>query len=39
MNFIEIVNRHTIKKKMDGLSVGEYLLLLILAERMASKQK
>jgi len=30
LNFIEIINRHTIKKKMDGLSVGEYLLLLIL---------
>lgn len=30
LNFIEIVNHHTIKKKMDGLSVGEYLLLLIL---------
>jgi len=30
LNFIEIVNRHTTKKKMGGLSVGEYLLLLIL---------
>lgn len=30
LNFIELINRHTTKKKMDGLSVGEYLLLLIL---------
>ncbi|MCZ7362743.1 MAG: IS1634 family transposase [Candidatus Methanoperedens sp.] len=30
LNFIEIINRYTTKKNVDGLSVGEYLLLLIL---------
>ncbi len=30
LNFIEIVNHHTSKKNRVGLSVGEYLLLLIL---------
>lgn len=30
LNFIEIVNRHTNKKKIEGLTVGEYLFLIIL---------
>jgi transposase len=30
LNFIDIVNRHTNKKKMEGLTVGEYLLLNII---------
>jgi len=31
LNFVEIVNKHTSKKKIDGLSVGEYMLLIILS--------
>ena len=31
LNFVNIVNKHTNKKKMDGLTVGEYLLLIILS--------
>ena len=30
LNFIEIVNKHTNKKKIEGLTVGEYLLLNII---------
>jgi len=30
LNFVEIVNRHTHKKKIVGLTVGEYLLLNII---------
>ena len=30
LNFIDIVNKHTNKKKIEGLSVGEYLLLNII---------
>jgi transposase len=30
LNFIEIVNKHTSKKDIEGLTVGEYLLLIIL---------
>ena len=30
LNFINIVNQHTNKKKMEGLTVGEYLLLNII---------
>ncbi|MEA1905556.1 MAG: IS1634 family transposase [Euryarchaeota archaeon] len=30
LNFIDIVNRHTNKRKMEGLTVGEYLLLNII---------
>jgi len=30
LNFVEIVNRHTNKKKIEGLTVGEYLLLNII---------
>jgi transposase len=30
LNFIETVNRHTNKKKIEGLTVGEYLLLNII---------
>lgn len=30
LNFIEIVNKHTTKKRIDGLTVGEYLLLISL---------
>lgn len=30
LNFIEIINKHTTKKQIDGLTVGEYLLLIIL---------
>ncbi|RZB29061.1 MAG: hypothetical protein AEth_01665 [Candidatus Argoarchaeum ethanivorans] len=30
LNFIDIVNRHTNKKKIEGLTVGEYLLLNII---------
>jgi len=30
LNFVDIVNRHTNKKKMAGLTVGEYLLLNII---------
>ena len=30
LNFVEIVNRHTDKKKIKGLTVGEYLLLNII---------
>ena len=30
LNFIDIVNKHTDKKKIEGLSVGEYLLLNII---------
>ncbi|MDW7728362.1 MAG: IS1634 family transposase, partial [Candidatus Methanoperedens sp.] len=29
LNFIETVNKHTDKKKIEGLTVGEYLLLNI----------
>jgi len=41
LNFVEIVNRHTTKKKMQGLTVGEYMLLIILgrAYRPISKNK
>ncbi|ODS38063.1 MAG: hypothetical protein A7316_08630 [Candidatus Altiarchaeales archaeon WOR_SM1_86-2] len=31
LNFVEIVNKHTSKKKMGGLTVGEYMLLVILS--------
>ncbi len=31
LNFVEIVNKHTTKKKMNGLTVGEYMLLIILS--------
>ncbi len=30
LGFIDIVNKHTTKKNIDGLTVGEYLLLIIL---------
>jgi hypothetical protein len=30
LNFIETVNKHTNKKKIEGLTVGEYLLLNII---------
>jgi Transposase len=30
LNFVEIVNKHTNKKKIKGLTVGEYLLLNII---------
>ena len=30
LNFIEIVNKHTNKKQIEGLTVGEYLLLNII---------
>jgi len=30
LNFIDIVNKHTNKKKIEGLTVGEYLLLNII---------
>lgn len=30
LNFIDIVNQHTNKKKIEGLTVGEYLLLNII---------
>ena len=30
LNFIETVNKHTNKKEIDGLTVGEYLLLNII---------
>ena len=30
LNFVEIVNKHTSKKKIEGLTVGEYLLLNII---------
>jgi len=30
LNFVETVNKHTNKKKIEGLSVGEYLLLNII---------
>lgn len=30
LGFVESVNRNTSKKKIDGLSVGEYMLLIIL---------
>ena len=30
LNFVEIVNKHTDKKKIKGLTVGEYLLLNII---------
>ena len=30
LNFVESVNRNTSKKKIEGLSVGEYMLLIIL---------
>jgi len=30
LNFIDIINKHTSKKKIEGLSVGEYLLLNII---------
>ncbi|MEA1998445.1 MAG: IS1634 family transposase, partial [Euryarchaeota archaeon] len=30
LNFVEIVNKHTNKKKIEGLTVGEYLLLNII---------
>ena len=30
LNFIDIVNKHTKKKKIKGLTVGQYILLLIL---------
>ena len=31
LNFVEIVNKHTSKKKIEGLTVGEYMLLIILS--------
>ncbi len=31
LNFVEIVNKHTTKKKIEGLTVGEYMLLIILS--------
>ena len=30
LNFIEVVNKHTNKKEIEGLTVGEYLLLNII---------
>jgi len=30
LNFIDIVNKHTNKKKLEGLTVGEYLILNII---------
>ncbi len=30
LNFVETVNRHTNKKKIEGLTVGEYFLLNII---------
>ena len=30
LGFIDIVNKHTTKKDVEGLTVGEYLLLIIL---------
>ena len=30
LNFVDIVNKHTNKKNVDGLTVGEYLRLIIL---------
>ena len=30
LNFIEIVNKHTNKKQIEGLTVGQYLLLNII---------
>jgi len=30
LNFVDTVNEHTYKKNIDGLTVGEYLLLIIL---------
>ena len=31
LNFVDIVNKHTNKKKINGLTVGEYMLLIILS--------
>ena len=31
LDFVNIVNKHTTKKRMKGLTVGEYLLLIILS--------
>ena len=31
LNFVEIVNKHTIKKRINGLTVGEYMLLIIIS--------
>ena len=41
LNFVEIVNKHTTKKRMNGLTVGEYLLLIILsrADKPTSKNR
>ena len=30
LNFLETVNKHTDKKKIEGLTIGEYLLLNII---------
>ena len=32
LEFVDIVNKHTTKKSIDGLSVGEYLLLDIMGK-------
>jgi len=37
LNFIEIVNKHTNKKKIEGLTVGEYLLLNIIGSTISEK--
>jgi len=41
LNFVGIVNKHTGKKKMQGLTVGEYMLLIILgrADKPISKNR
>ena len=31
LDFVEIVNKHTSKKKIEGLTVGEYMLLVIIS--------
>ena len=31
LDFVEIVNKHTDKKEIDGLNVGEYMLLIIVS--------
>lgn len=41
LNFKDIVNKHTNKKKINGLTVGEYMLLIILsrADKPLSKNR
>lgn len=39
LGFVDIVNKHTNKKKIDGLTVGEYMLLLIIGRCDGVKSK